>query len=64
MEDEVLTVNEVAARLKLSDNTIRRMCEANEFAGAFKAGDRQWRVPASSVEAYIARRQAEQGRRG
>jgi excisionase family DNA binding protein len=62
---EILTVSEVADRLRLSENTIQRMCDEGDFDGVFKAGDRQWRVPAASVEAYIARRQADQeGRRG
>jgi excisionase family DNA binding protein len=64
-EDEVLTVSEVAARLKLSENAIRRMCDKGTFVGVFRAGDRQWRIPATSVDEYIARQQqAEQDRRG
>lgn len=63
MDERILTVAEVAEWLRLSENTIRRMCEAHELRDVFKAGDRQWRIPAASVSQYISQRQAEQGRR-
>lgn len=63
-DERILTVAEVADRLRLSENTIRRMCEGGDFDMVFKAGDRQWRIPAASIETYIKQRQAQQeGRR-
>lgn len=44
-----LTVQEVAAILRVSDQTIRAMCRRLEFAGARKVGD-QWRIPYHVVE--------------
>lgn len=62
---EIMTVAEVADRLRLSENTIRRMCDEGAFNGVFKAGDRQWRIPAESVDQYITQRQNDhEARRG
>lgn len=57
-EDPLLTVEEAAGWLNVSDSKIRRMCEMGELEGAFKVGA-VWRVPSSAVAAYISRRQAE-----
>lgn len=59
MDERILTVAETANWLRLSEQTIRRMCEGGDLEGAFRAGDRQWRIPAASVAQYIGRRQAE-----
>lgn len=37
--------NEVAKRLGLSDQTIRRMCENGKFKEAFKTDGGHWRIP-------------------
>jgi excisionase family DNA binding protein len=52
--DDLLTVGEVAEWLRFEDKTIREMCEAGDFEGAFKAGNR-WRIPRRAVEDYIER---------
>lgn len=36
---------EVAQKLGLSDQTIRRMCEKGKFPGAFKTDGGHWRIP-------------------
>ena len=59
MDDELLTVEDVAMRLRIDEATVRRMAERGEFAGAFKVG-RLWRIPEQGVKAYIQRRQEEQ----
>jgi excisionase family DNA binding protein len=52
MDDELLTVEEVAARLKLSTATVRRMFTRGDLP-ARKIGVRQWRVSAAALKAYI-----------
>lgn len=59
MDERILTVAEAADWLRLSEQTIRRLCEGGELEGSFRAGDRQWRIPAASVAGYISRKQAE-----
>lgn len=56
-EDPLLTVEEAAAWLNVSDSKIRRMCEVGEFDGAFKVGA-VWRIPTSAIEQYIARQRS------
>jgi excisionase family DNA binding protein len=46
--DEILTVREVAAYLKLSRTTIWRWCNEGKLQ-AFKAG-RSWRIHRSEIE--------------
>jgi excisionase family DNA binding protein len=50
--EEHLTVEEVASRLKFSTPTVRRLLRTGELAGV-KFGPRQWRIPESSVRAYV-----------
>ncbi|MFZ3588888.1 helix-turn-helix domain-containing protein [Bacillus sp. DJP31] len=39
------TPNEVARKLGLSDQTIRRMCENGRFEGAYKTDGGHWKIP-------------------
>lgn len=59
MHDELLTVDEVAQRLKINAQTIRRWLREGRLNGT-SLGTRQagWRVPASEVHRFI-----EQGKR-
>ena len=59
MAEEMLTVEEVAARLKLTPYTIREWLKAGRIRG-IRLGSRRagWRIPASELERFIA----EQGR--
>ena len=59
MDDDLLTVEDVAERLRVDEATVRRMAERGEFEGAFKVG-RLWRIPSQGVTAYIQRQQADQ----
>jgi excisionase family DNA binding protein len=52
MEDELLTVEEVAAKLRLSTATVRRLLARGDIQ-ARKMGVRQWRVSAAALRAYI-----------
>jgi excisionase family DNA binding protein len=52
MEDELLTVEEAAARLKMHVGTVRRLLREKTLPGV-KMGPRQWRVPASALRDYI-----------
>ncbi len=50
----MLTVNEVAERLRLTPNTIYRWLEAGRIEGATKLPNDQWRIPESVVEGLLA----------
>lgn len=50
----MLTVNEVAERLRLTPNTIYRWLEAGRIPGALKLPNDQWRIPESEVEKLLA----------
>lgn len=54
MADELLTVEEVAARLKLTPYTIREWLKSQRLRG-IRLGSRRagWRVPASEVERLL-----------
>jgi len=56
--DEIMTVEEVAAYLKVSKNTVRRWC-VKEKLPAFKI-DREWRINKKELEQII--RQSSRGR--
>jgi excisionase family DNA binding protein len=49
---EFFTPEEVAAKLKVSARTVKRMCAAGLLGGR-RAGNR-WRIPASAIAAYEA----------
>ena len=59
-QDEVLTLDEAAARLKLARKTVRDWVRAGKIPG-FKLG-RVWRVKASAVEQAIEAAEAKQPR--
>lgn len=51
MTDEVLTIKEVAALLKLAEKTVYAMAQAGELP-AFKIRG-QWRIKRAELEAWI-----------
>lgn len=51
---DILTVEEVAQRLKLNPFTIRRLLREGVLHG-IKVGKRQWRVQPRDLEAYLDR---------
>jgi excisionase family DNA binding protein len=52
---EMLGLAQVVQMLRVSGKTGWRLVNKGVFPGAFKAG-RDWRIPASDVDAYIAAR--------
>lgn len=48
-----LTVQQVAAQLKLSEQRIRVLVKGGRFPGAYKHG-RGWAIPRSALDKYIA----------
>jgi excisionase family DNA binding protein len=55
MEDELLTVDEAAKRLKIHSVTLRKMLRDGSIRG-MKFGIREWRVPVSALNEFIASR--------
>lgn len=52
MDDELLTVEEAASRLKMHIGTVRRLLREKTLPGV-KMGPRQWRVPAAALREYV-----------
>lgn len=52
---EYLTTREVAAKLRFSTRTIRKMCERGQLRAMQGVGLGNWRIPADEVEAYEQR---------
>lgn len=53
MSDELFTIAQAAAYLKVCDKTIRRMIKSNKIT-ASKIGSRAWRIKKSDIDRYIA----------
>jgi excisionase family DNA binding protein len=54
-DDALFTVGEAARRLRVSEETIRRMLRDGRLQGKRFGGTRMgWRVPAAEIEAFIA----------
>lgn len=62
--DRVLTVNQVAERLQVNAQTVRRWLREGELSGSPLGGRTGWRIPESEVHAFLERRrlQAETGK--
>ena len=52
MENGLLTIEQAAEYLQLSEKTIRRLI-SDEKIVAYKVGDRSWRIRMSDIDAYI-----------
>lgn len=65
MSDDYLSVKEAAAKLDLSESTVRSLIQKGELEGAFQTPSRAWLIPAEAVSEYKAksRKQAAQSRR-
>ncbi len=48
------TIAELAARFYRSTSTIRGWCERGRFEGAYKLNGRDWRIPPTGVETFLA----------
>lgn len=47
-----LTIRDVARAFGKSPSTVRAWVERGDFAGAYKLHGKQWRIPASAVDAF------------
>jgi len=53
-EDPLLKVDEVADRLRVNPETVRRMLRRGRIRGSLPAGQRGgWRIPASEVDRIL-----------
>jgi len=55
VEDELLTVDEAAKRLKIHRVTLRKMLREGSIRG-MKFGAREWRVPVSELKVFVESR--------
>lgn len=55
--EEHLSPQEIAARLRIHENTVYSLIHAGKFRRVVRLGRKSWRVPASSVTAYLRTRQ-------
>jgi excisionase family DNA binding protein len=55
-EDELLTVPEIALRLKVREETVREWLRKNEIHGYNFGGRTGWRIPASEIGALLSAR--------
>ena len=56
--DELLTVKEVADRLKVHANTVRRWLDGQELHGIRLSGKAGWRVRESELERFLKERES------
>lgn len=61
MEDQMLTVQEVAQQMKVSERTVINWIE-REGLPAFPIGKRGYRISKSDLQAFIDRRKSERGK--
>jgi|ERR1051325_3803307 excisionase family DNA binding protein len=61
-EDEALSPQQVAARLRLSRQHVRRLIDAGELDAQQMPNSRYWKVPLGSVLAFEERRGAARAR--
>lgn len=62
VEDELLTVQDVSDRLKISTATVRRLLARGDIP-ARKVGVRQWRVSVTALRNYIEGEQPQPARK-
>ena len=53
------TVAELATRFHRSASTVRGWCERDRFDGAYKLNGRDWRIPKTAVDAFLAEQRGE-----
>jgi len=53
------TVAELATRFHRSASTVRGWCERHRFDGAYKLNRRDWRIPKTAVDLFLAEQQGE-----
>lgn len=64
VDDDLMTAEEVADKLRVGRSTVLLLIRSGEFDGALRATDRgAWRIPRAALDAYIARQQEAAQRR-
>lgn len=58
----LLTVSDVAARLKVSQETVREWLRTDQLAGYNLGGQAGWRVPVEEVERLLSSRRGKRTR--
>jgi excisionase family DNA binding protein len=58
IEGTLLSAQEVASQLRVSDRAVLDMIYRDDFPNAFKAG-RAWRIPESDLEEYVEKQRRE-----
>jgi excisionase family DNA binding protein len=53
MDNEYFTPEEIATKLRVHEDTVRRWLRTGELQG-IKIGKRQWRVKREELEAYLS----------
>ncbi len=53
------TVAELSTRFHRSASTVRGWCERGRFEGAYKLNGRDWRIPKTAVDAFLAEQRGE-----
>lgn len=53
MQDEWVTVQDIAERLKVDEQTVRRWLRAGDLAGHNFSGRTGWRIRAQDVNAFV-----------
>lgn len=57
--DGMLTVREVAARLHIHPNTVKRLLHDGDLSPAYQVNGRgDWRIPESTIQAWLDRHAA------
>ena len=56
-----LTIRDLAGAFGKSPSTVRAWLERGDFPGAYKLNGKQWRIPASAVEAFQFRQRGPVG---
>ena len=63
-DDPLLRVDEVAERLRVSEETVRRMLRAGRLRGVRLGSTKMgWRIPASELARLLGKSQSEHQRR-
>jgi excisionase family DNA binding protein len=61
-EQSLLTVSDVAQRLRGSQETVREWLRTEQLSGYNLGGQAGWRVPASEIDRLLASRLGKRGR--
>jgi excisionase family DNA binding protein len=50
-----MTAEEVGQHLGRAPSTVRNLCAAGEFPGAYKLNGKDWRIPREALRQYVVR---------